>query len=76
MSDGYFITCGDFNSNAIWDKPKRNWNHSDVVRELSEIGIHSLYHEVTGEEQGEETQSTLFLQKKRETDYVSTAVDS
>ena len=47
----------------FWDKTKRWWNHSDVVRELQEIGIESLYHKYWNEEQGNETRPTLFLQK-------------
>jgi len=63
------ICVGDFNSNVYWDKPSRNWNHSDVVRELLEIGLESLYHIATGEEQGTETQPTFYLQKNIEKPY-------
>lgn len=63
------VICGDFNSNVCWDKKSRHWNHSDVVREMTEIGIHSLYHKTMNEEHGQETWPTLFLQRKKEKPY-------
>lgn len=63
------ILCGDFNSNAIWHDHECWWNHLDVVRELEEINIHSLYHKVENEQQGEETQPTLYMHRKIERPY-------
>ena len=63
------IIAGDFNSNVIWDEWDRWWNHSDVVMELKELGIESLYHKYTGEPQGKETNPTLYFQKKLERPY-------
>jgi len=63
------LILGDFNSNVFWDRSRRWWNHSDVVRELGEIGIKSLYHKFWNEEQGKETRPTLFLQKNIEKPY-------
>lgn len=63
IAEAAFI-CGDFNSNVQWDEWDRWWNHSDVVRELSEMGLHSLYHAVSGEAQGAETVPTLLHLRK------------
>ena len=38
------ILIGDFNSNTIWDKKRRESNHSNVVKLLKEKGILSTYH--------------------------------
>lgn len=57
------ILCGDLNSNQIWDKPGRPWNHSNCVSELEELGFCSLYHRATGELQGHESQPTFYLHR-------------
>jgi endonuclease/exonuclease/phosphatase family metal-dependent hydrolase len=63
------IICGDFNSNKIWDSWDRWWNHSDCVRELSEMNIFSIYHENNNVEPGTETQKTFYLQKNAKKGY-------
>lgn len=63
------IMCGDLNSNVIWDRADRWWNHSDVVNELEEINIRSLYHVRTGEEPGQEYQSTYFMYRNIDKSY-------
>lgn len=57
------IIAGDFNSNVIWDKWDRWWNHSDCTNELHEQGIISAYHELNNEQQGKESNPTFFLQR-------------
>jgi exonuclease III len=63
------VVIGDFNSNICWDAWDRWWNHSDVVRELEELGIYSLYHAVNGEAQGSESSPTFYMHRKREKPY-------
>lgn len=57
------IIVGDLNSNTIWDEWDRWWNHSDVIKELEEMNITSLYHKYFNELQGKETKPTFFLQR-------------
>ena len=60
---------GDLNSNTCWDVWDRWWNHSDVVRQLLEVGLSSLYHYSATEQQGAETQPTFYMHRKIERPY-------
>lgn len=63
------IIIGDFNSNVIWDKIDRWWNHSEINKILESWNYKSLYHEKFQDKQGREKNPTFFLQKKREKPY-------
>lgn len=63
------ILIGDFNSNTIWDKPKRTGNHSDVVKHLEEKKIHSTYHYYFDHEQGHEKHPTLYMYRHKDKPY-------
>ncbi|MEK7224460.1 MAG: endonuclease/exonuclease/phosphatase family protein [Bacteroidota bacterium] len=55
------ILAGDFNSNTIWDKPRREGNHSTVVALLENKQIYSTYHKFYNQQQGQEKHNTLFM---------------
>jgi exonuclease III len=63
------ILVGDFNSNTIWDKPRREGNHTTVVKKLESKNIHSVYHKYFAQEQGKEIHPTLYLYRKEAKPY-------
>jgi exodeoxyribonuclease-3 len=63
------ILVGDFNSNTIWDKPRRKGNHSTVVSMLEKKGIHSVYHKHFKQVQGKEQHPTLYMYRHKDKPY-------
>jgi len=63
------MLVGDFNSNTIWDKPRREGNHSTVVGNLELKGIHSVYHKHFNQIQGKELHPTLYMYRHKEKPY-------
>lgn len=69
LSHPLAMLVGDLNSNKRWDEWDRWWNHTDVVRELSELGLESAYHSYFAEAQGDETRPTLYLHRNHSKSY-------
>ncbi|HTD99112.1 MAG TPA: endonuclease/exonuclease/phosphatase family protein [Mucilaginibacter sp.] len=63
------ILAGDFNSNTIWDKPRRVGNHSGVVEKFGTKKIRSVYHHHFGQLQGKEEHATFHLYKHLDKPY-------
>lgn len=63
------MLIGDFNSNTIWDRPRRAGNHSNVVKRLQEKGIVSSYHVYHKQEQGKEKHPTLYMYRHKDKPY-------
>ncbi len=63
------MAIGDFNSNTIWDRKHPGKSHSNVVRQLRELGLESCYHRHFAEDHGEETLKTQFMYRKRKNSY-------
>lgn len=63
------ILIGDFNSNTIWDRPKREGNHSTVVNKLETKGVYSAYHKYYNQAQGQEQHPTLYMYRRIDKPY-------
>jgi len=59
------VIAGDWNSNAIWDKPGWRINHMTKVDILARMGLVSAYHARSGEAHGKETTPTLYWRDRR-----------
>lgn len=63
------ILAGDFNSNAIWDRPRRTFNHSSVVEFLEKRKIFSTYHRRHAQKQGREAHPTWYMYRHQDKPY-------
>ncbi|HEV3251076.1 MAG TPA: endonuclease/exonuclease/phosphatase family protein [Puia sp.] len=63
------ILAGDFNSNTIWDRKRRESNHSNVVKLLEGKGIFSSYHLHHKQTQGKEKHPTLYMYRHQDKPY-------
>ena len=69
LSENKTILIGDFNSNTIWDKPRREGNHSTVVAKLGDKKIFSVYHHYFQQLQGNEKHPTLYMYRHKDKPY-------
>lgn len=66
------LVAGDFNWNVIWDESPNSplcGDFADVREMLDQNGLCSAYHEVCGDEFGEETEWTFYMHKKEQRPY-------
>ncbi len=63
------MLIGDFNSNTIWDKPRREGNHSAMVQHLERKDIYSVYHKHFNQTQGQEQHPTLYMYRHKDKPY-------
>ncbi|MDP4215040.1 MAG: endonuclease/exonuclease/phosphatase family protein [Bacteroidota bacterium] len=69
MANKGTLLVGDFNSNSIWDRPRRAGNHSNVVKLLEDKGIFSAYHLHYKQSQGKEKHPTLYMYRHKDKPY-------
>jgi exonuclease III len=61
LDSEHIYIMGDFNANYIFDRPSRIHRFQDLVSDLSQKGIRSLFHEQHGAEHGKEDLKTFFM---------------
>ncbi len=66
FANGPVVVAGDFNSNAQWDKERRDWNHSTMVAQLRTHSLESIYHTAKNVKHGDEKHPTFHLYKNKE----------
>lgn len=64
------IIAGDFNANPVFDSGRRpEKSFARIVNYLSDLEIKSIWHEVSGDEHGQEGEGTLFWMWKEDRKY-------
>jgi endonuclease/exonuclease/phosphatase family metal-dependent hydrolase len=63
LSDPACIFAGDFNSSAIWDRPRKSWGHTPTMKRLEGMGLQSAYHTHHNVAHGDEIHPSFFLQR-------------
>ncbi|MGC4036936.1 MAG: hypothetical protein QM764_13340 [Chitinophagaceae bacterium] len=69
LSEKRVLLAGDFNSNTIWDRPRRIGNHTAVVDYLKNKKIESIYHKHFKQQQGKEQHPTQYMYRHRDKPY-------
>ena len=76
LFDDNLVMCGDFNSNAIWNREHKtkdsngnDKNQTNLNIKLNNHGLVSVYHDLTGEKQGKEKEYTFYLYRKLDNPY-------
>ena len=61
LFDENLVMCGDFNSSVVFNyhHPKAK-NHTELNKKLESKNLKSVYHDLTGDEQGEEKEMTFY----------------
>ena len=60
---------GDFNNSVIWDKPNNDNNFQNINANLNNLGFKSIYHSISGDSFGNETETTFFHTKNESKKY-------
>ena len=65
LLSGPVVIGGDFNNNAIWDRPGWRINHMTKVALLEDLGLVSAYHALRGEAHGQEATPTHYWRDRK-----------
>jgi exodeoxyribonuclease-3 len=63
------VVAGDFNNSVFWDRPGKATSFQRIAETLTEVGLVSAYHTVTGEPFAHERAPTLWFLKKTTQSY-------